>query len=174
LGSFLTRGKGSENFFTRCTHEFKIISFFVSGFICHVLRLHDRGGDFLFRSGIPENGIFYDRGDFVSCGVFNRRESQRTYPPKNFQKKIPASRGAVMRVIKIMPSKVCVKRWIFVIIDDGGELIVFDSLALTQAKKLLSLGVNLLVQWDGKLWEFIPDTNLKDSVFLGRMIAEVA
>lgn len=79
-----------------------------------------------------------------------------------------------MRVVKIIPSKISAKRWIFAIISqEDGDITVFDALSLTQAKKLLAKGADLLVQWDGKLWKFEPDYIQKDSVLLGRMIAEV-
>jgi hypothetical protein len=71
--------------------------------------------------------------------------------------------------------KISQKRWIFAVIDKtDGDVIVFDSLSLIQAKKLLGTGIELLVQWDGKLWQFVPDSVVKDYVVLGRMIAEVA
>jgi len=80
-----------------------------------------------------------------------------------------------MRIIKLYPMKISQTRWIFAVIDKTDrDVIVFDSLSLIQAKKLLGTGIELLVQWDGKLWQFVPDTMIKDSVVLGRMIAEVA
>jgi hypothetical protein len=84
----------------------------------------------------------------------------------------------ITRIVKLYPQRIGVKKLNFCIMDKiepGENLIVFERLSLSAAIKIhQNTNGRLLVIWDNHAYEFSRDWIVRDSIILGRIVAEVA